>query len=267
MILKVIFIFIALYILLKLIKHIPKTQKQKLKEEIRSKKRRNEYFLGLNRPNEYHYHNDCELITKYNYNYKYLAFTGPPSVLIGDKISLLWYTDRLLGGEIKRNYFEKDYQIISFEEFTFDKNNELQINHRIFSKDTEYIGLISKNDFIYIEEIFRDGKTIMSRMEVGDIVRLENNPQYYYTLKYKSGSVMYVPIASLRKLVVKEVVELKKLFPSDNKPNHIKLSRRKLFFNMVRCRDIPRDDIQQVIKQVVEEEGDTVRTEIFKMKE
>jgi len=266
----IVFIFIVIFILIILVKNIPKTKKQKLKEEIRSEKRRSEYLLGLNRPYEYHYHNDCELVkiySKYNKNREHLEFTGPPSVLIGDKISLVWYSDRLLGGKIRRNYFYKDYQINAFEEFIFDDKKEIQINHRIFSKDSDYVGPITMNDFIYIEETFKDGKTIMCRMEVGNIVRFEKDPQHYYTLKYKSGAVMYAPIASLREILVKEVVELKKLFPSDNKPNHIKLSRRKLFFHMVRCRDISRADSQQVIKQVVEEEGDTVKTEISKIVE
>jgi len=262
LILKIISVFIVLYIFYKLVQNIPKTEKQKLKEEIRSKKRRDDYLLGISRQNEYHYHNDCELVTRYNNSWEYLAFSGSPSVFIGDKISLVWYSDRLLGGKTKRNYFYKDYQVHAFEEFTFDENNEYQIIHRIISKDTDYLGLINKNDYIYIEEKFRDGKIIMSRMELGDIVRFDEDPQKHYTLKYESNNIMYVPLDTLQYLLVKEVVELKKLFQSGNKPRHIKLSKRKLFFNMVRCRDIPIDDRQQVIQQVVEEEGDVVRTEI-----
>ncbi|MBU0712054.1 hypothetical protein KKA87_09070 [bacterium] len=262
MILKVTFIFIALYIFIKVLQKIPKTKKQKLKEEIRLKRENRDYLLGLSRPHEYHYYNDCDLNTRTHFKREYFEFTGPPSVLIGNKISLVWYSDRLLGGKIRHNYFYKDYQIYAFEEFTFDDNKEFQINHRIFSKETNYIGIITKGDFIYIEETFKDKKTIMCKMEVGNMVRIDNNnPDYYFTLKYVSGSVIYVPKATLRKIMVKEVVELKKLFPSINKPDHIKLSRRKLFFHMVRCRNIRRADSEQVIKQVVEEEGDTIKIE------
>jgi len=126
-----------------------KIQQQILLEEYRENYKNK--LLGKYKLNEYHYDQDCDLITNYE-KPKEKCWSNSPSVWIGDEVLLLWYF-----GDNKKPYVWSFYEVLGFDEYKVIKSDELVIERRRVRKNHDTTKVLEIGDTIYRESANNKG--------------------------------------------------------------------------------------------------------------
>lgn len=217
---------------------------KKEQQRIRNEKYKDD-LLGKNKLNEYHYHQDYDLITKYEKGIG-KCWSNFPSVWIGDEVKMLWYFDK----NIYKKHFHTDYKVIGFDEYKIIKSDELVIERRVVRKNYDTTEVLEIGDTIYFELVKRKNDGVVK--ETLSLTDLSFN----YSTKFNQNSglskenlkiitfknqdhsiISYYPHIMLLEQMIKNIIVLKRIVGVRTKC----ISKWRFYTHLELCRNIPID--------------------------
>ena len=201
-------------------------------------------LLGKNKLDEYHYHQDYDLITRYEKGVG-KCWSNYPSVWIGDEVKMLWYFDK----NIYKNHFHTDYKIIGFDEYKIIKSDKLIIERRVVRKNHDTTKVLEIGDTIYLELITTKYKSVIKEtLSLTDLsfnysTKLNYNSELskedlrIITFRNQDHSISYYPHIVLLEQMIKNVIVLKRIGGVGTKY----ISKWRFYTHLELCRQIPID--------------------------
>lgn len=235
--------FVSLYYKLP---HIKKQQRIRIQKILNLRNQKNiDYLLGKNKLDEYHYHQDYDLITRYEKGVE-KCWSNYPSVWIGDEVELLWYYDTK---NFKKNLVHSEYKVIGFDEYKIIESDELVIERRKVRKNYDTTKLLEIGDTIYLELVTSNNMGVVKRtLSILDLSfdysnklkhtgELSKEDLKIITFKDQNHLQSDYPHIILLKQMIKNIIVLKSIKSVDEKY----ISKWRFYTHLSLCRHIPID--------------------------
>lgn len=239
-------------------------------------KKKKERLLGLNRKDEYHWYQECDLDDVKNHDIKKggiwgytptwiprskprvwidKLWSGAPSVWLDDKVVLVWYFEKLIplshGLNVGRHFFTKKYRVVQFEEYEITVKESLEINLREITYDTDITHKLQQGDNVYFTERIKNGVIVLKEYKYwGGDTKIDRDSSIL--LSYKNGPKFSMQLKVFKEFIVKKLIVLERLSGTVRgvEKDTIRLSKWMFYHHLIECRGISLIDCIDIIKKV-----------------